>query len=82
MTDNFVEIEEGEHGVVVRNATEEVQVQKDPNVGDWQIHHFMPKGFGSPGGVRSRAQGIEYALYVLGVIEETDVRPQDPYAGM
>lgn len=82
MSDNIVEVEKTEDMVVLRTATEEVEIRRDDGVGDWVIHHFTTHGIGSPGGVNTRAQAIEYGLYVLGKLDETDVRPQDPYAGL
>lgn len=56
---------------------EVVRLLHDPHVGDWIVVHETGNAIGQPGGIRDRADAIEYALYLLDVIEETDIFPQE-----
>jgi hypothetical protein len=47
----------------------------DEAAGDWLITHYINGGVGMPGGIVKRSDAIEYGLFLLGEIEETEARP-------
>jgi hypothetical protein len=82
-----ITIQYGENHVYVMGEDEIVRATHDRHVGDWPItatdqdwdpdDDEPPAFVYQPGGVPSRDAAVEWALYELGVIEETDVQPTE-----
>lgn len=71
-----VSICETENEVLLDAADERVELNYNEWHGDWNIVHERAYGdVHLPGAVYHRTDAIVYGLYLLGALEDTDIRP-------
>lgn len=83
MTHEIVSIQENDDGdeIILDTAEKQITLAYDKWVGDWMvIYRTASGGVGQPGGIRDRAEAIEYALYRLGALEDCEAHPIDRVA--